>query len=221
MSNKFEVLQSDSSLSESIFSSIKMAIIKGVLKPGQQISQKEIAEVFGVSRIPVREAFAKLESTGFIEKRMNSRYFVQAFSMEEILDLYETRLILEIEGIKLAFPHYTQLDLISLESLLEKMKFVENSKDYILLNVEFHKLLVGKCPNKQIVSFIRQLWDGITLYTPSILTDKSQFPNGEHEAILKAIIDKDIEKLIIEYTNHIKNAQKKLFDYLSVSQWGE
>lgn len=217
MSNKIEILNSEVSLSDNIFNSIKMAIIKGRLKPGQPISQKEVAEVFGVSRIPVREAFAKLEGTGFIEQRMNSRYYVQAFSKSELIDLYETRLILEIEGIKLAFPHYSQMDLISLESLLEKMEYVENNMEYIMLNTEFHKTLIDKCPNKQIVTFIRQLWDGIALYSPTILTDKSQFPNDEHRAILNAIKEKNVDQLVTDYKNHIIQAQKKLFGYLNIN----
>lgn len=82
---------------------------------------------------------------GFLQKRINSRYYVQAFSVKEIEDLYDTRLILELEGLKMAFPHYSKIDIILYDGMVQQMEHITDSGDYIILNAKFHELLLEKC----------------------------------------------------------------------------
>jgi DNA-binding GntR family transcriptional regulator len=99
-------------LSEDIAESIKTAIIKGKFKPGEKISEGELAESMGISRTPLREAFRKLENEGFIQIVPRKGAVVSSIDAEEAINLYEIKSTLEglaarleRSGIILQGPH--------------------------------------------------------------------------------------------------------------------
>ena len=74
---------------------IKAAIIKGKFKPGEKISEGDLAESMGISRTPLREAFRKLENEGFIEIIPRKGAMVTTIDADEAYDLYEIKSTLE------------------------------------------------------------------------------------------------------------------------------
>src|SRR5690606_24154755 len=98
---------------------IKDAILDASLLPGQQLVESTLAEWCGVSRTPVREALLRLEQDGMVE-RSDRGLIVRQRSPEEILDIYETRIVLEAAAAKFASERHTRLDQIRLEKLLKE-----------------------------------------------------------------------------------------------------
>ena len=82
-------------LSQQIIDSLRDRIIAGGFEAGQPIRQDALAAKLGISKIPLREAFAKLEQEGLIVSRANRGYFVSPLSTEEALDVFDLRLKLE------------------------------------------------------------------------------------------------------------------------------
>src|SRR5512138_3518979 len=98
-------------LSEDIAESIKAAIIKGKFRPGEKISEGDLAQSMGVSRTPLREAFRKLENEGFIQIIPRKGAMVTQVSAEEAADLYEVKCTLEGLAARLAAKRMPDKDI--------------------------------------------------------------------------------------------------------------
>ncbi len=79
------------SLSEAVREQLLRRIAKGELRPGERLNEVHLAESFGISRGPVREAARELEGQGFLISRANQGFFVASFTPREIRDIYETK----------------------------------------------------------------------------------------------------------------------------------
>ncbi len=94
-----------------------MAILSGVLGPGARLRQEELAEVFGTSRIPVREALRALEYEGLVSSEPHRGFTVTALDADDVEEVYALRILLESEAVRLALPLLTDEDLEELEVL--------------------------------------------------------------------------------------------------------
>ena len=119
-------------------------IYEGKFKPGQKLVQEEIANIFDVSRVPVRDAFQKLLEVKLAERVPRKGLVVVKLSKNKILELYQTRKILEKEAIALVTKNITQEDIEKLEQIIDKQKKAYQSRDIkraILADDEFHQML--------------------------------------------------------------------------------
>src|SRR5678815_5398232 len=87
-----------------IAESLREEILRGVLAPGQALRQEELAERFGVSRLPVRDALLRLEAQGLVHVYPNRGAFVISLSADEVSEIYEMRILLEGDIIERAVP---------------------------------------------------------------------------------------------------------------------
>jgi DNA-binding GntR family transcriptional regulator len=111
----------DSSAEESTTSALRKAILGGVLEPGDRLRQEVLAAELGVSRIPLRDAFRRLEAEGLIhiDGRRGAR--VASLSLEEVAELYEVRRLLEVHLVRLAIKNLTDEGASALVELGEHM----------------------------------------------------------------------------------------------------
>lgn len=116
-------------------------IYEGKFKPGQKLVQKEIADIFNVSRVPVRDAFQKLLEVKLAERVPRKGIIVAKLSKEKVLELYQTRKILEKGAMVLVIKNITQKDIEKLEQIVNKQKKAYQNQDIknaILADDEFH-----------------------------------------------------------------------------------
>ena len=97
-------------LSESIFTELRSAILRGRLRPGEKVSEQQVCDKFGLSRTPVREAFRQLELEGLIETIPNRGAFVVGLTQRDLADLFEMRKAYEILAVKWAIERITKGD---------------------------------------------------------------------------------------------------------------
>ncbi|NTG32083.1 GntR family transcriptional regulator, partial [Agrobacterium rhizogenes] len=90
---------------------LREAILTGAYEEGQQLRQDELAEQFGTSRIPVREALRQLEGEGLVELHANKGAVVKGSSVEDVLEMLDIRIALECRALKLAIPNMAAEDL--------------------------------------------------------------------------------------------------------------
>src|SRR6478752_7016094 len=105
-----------------IAETLRDEILRGAIPPGAALRQEELAERFGVSRLPVRDALMRLETQGLVHVYPNRGAFVISLSAEEVREIYEMRLLLEGDILERAVPRMTeedwrQIDAASAESV--------------------------------------------------------------------------------------------------------
>lgn len=187
---------------------LRDAILCGELKPGEVISQVQIARELGVSRTPLREAIRMLQREGLLEGEPNKRMRVAAFSIADMEELYSLRVTVEALGIRLTVPQLSDDELTELGEKLALMAHFTERGDYEGYRVphrEFHAGLVAKAGNL-IVQLLAQLSDHGELYRRLHTT---QAPHAwttaatEHRAILDACVDRDPDLAAVRLAEHL------------------
>lgn len=178
--------------SDFIYEEIKKDILSGKLKPKQRLVISSIAKEFGVSEIPVRDAISKLFGEGLIDYGTNNRAQVSGISTSDLKDVLEMRIILEPVCTQLAIENITDDQIEKLQSLINMMDKAIDEKKYIKygeLNREFHETLYSACPNKLLVSYIKDLLEKSNRARKvfDLQHKRGTDSNSEHKEILDAI----------------------------------
>jgi DNA-binding GntR family transcriptional regulator len=118
------------------------AILEGVLKPGERLRAEALAQRYGTSRTPVREALLQLEAQGLVEVEPNRGAVVRAFDRADLLDLYEVRALLEPAAAAKAARRIDAQDIARLQANCEAAQSAGDDADaQIALNEEFHRII--------------------------------------------------------------------------------
>jgi DNA-binding GntR family transcriptional regulator len=193
---------------------IREAIIRGDFKPGERLKQSDLADAMGVSRMPVREAFRKLESEGLIILEPHKGAIVKSIQVEDIEEIYILRAELEKMAVQQSVNLMTKEDIHELTRLVELMESADDVDDFVQFNIDFHRLLVKRCNWSRLNSFINTLWNGLPQQTPHFLEGQTETSNKEHRKILHAILNNDKEQAAKLVSEHIKRTGDKLISSL-------
>lgn len=118
--NELDVAE-DATAEETTTVALRHAIIRGVLPPGERLRQEVLAAELGVSRIPLRDAFRRLEAEGLIEIDGRRGARVASLSLDDVAELYELRRMLELHCLRLAIRNLTEEGATALVDLSDKM----------------------------------------------------------------------------------------------------
>jgi DNA-binding GntR family transcriptional regulator len=189
---------------------IREAIIKGDFKPGERLRQADLAEKMGVSRMPIREAFRKLEAEGLIKLEPHKGAVVKSISIKDIEEIYALRSQLEKMAVYQSVDLLTGEDIEQLTALVNEMEIAKDADTFVQLNIDFHRLLVKPCKWERLNSFIGTLWNGLPQQTPHLLTGQIETSNDEHREILEAILRKDKDTVATLVSEHIVRTGESL-----------
>jgi phosphonate utilization transcriptional regulator len=190
-----QILQANS-LPSAVQAEIERMILGGELAPGQRINEAALAERFGTSRGPVREALRALEECGLVRAERNRGVFVKAVSVAEADEVYDLREVLdELIGRRLA-ERITAEQLAALRTLVAQMDVATAHQDvasYYDLNLRFHDALVDSVGNRHLSATYRRLTKELLLFRLHGLQEGGGFAvsNAEHRAIVEAIASRD------------------------------
>jgi len=210
-------------LSEDIAESIKKAIISGKFKPGEKISEGELAESMGTSRTPLREAFRKLENEGFIEIIPRKGAVVTEIYPEEASDLYQIKSVLEGLAAKLAMSQITEKEIDKLEKINEDLKSLIDKNDidmFYKTHQRFHEVFVKSCGNDRLIQMVRNLNDHFKRYGIVSLTLPGQFESAtrQHAEIVEAFRQGDEKQVEAKVRKNVVTGGRVLVDHLSRSR---
>jgi DNA-binding GntR family transcriptional regulator len=178
---------------------LKEDICNGRLKPGNRLIISRIAESFGTSDIPVREAISRLEAEDLLTIVPHTGIYVTEIHTEHLQELYPIRGILEGYATRLATPHLTTKDFDHLSRLIGKMDSVIEQGKYPemgSLNYDFHMRIYRASRNEHLINMINEIWGkttrvrGIFGLMPKIAARS----NKEHKGILEALRNYDKRK---------------------------
>jgi DNA-binding GntR family transcriptional regulator len=137
---------------------VRDSIVAGYLSPGAKIASEVIADILGVSRMPVRDALYQLDAEGFVQIFPNRGAYVRAYTSEEIVDLSEMRAVLEGLAGRLAVERMTDNDIVEIEYLLERTRRCANDhREFLKRHDEFHLYIYEFSGREHLVAEIRRL----------------------------------------------------------------
>ncbi|NDW09659.1 FadR/GntR family transcriptional regulator [Dysgonomonas sp. 520] len=208
---------------DSIISQLKYLISSGQLKPGDKLlSERKLAEKFGVGRAPVREAIKKLEFYGILKTQPQSGTFVAALETSALEDLIsdamqietydffslvETRQILEVNAIRLCCERRTEADLRILEkSMLICEKKIKEGNAAVEEDLNFHRQIAQASKNQVLKSMMLIITpDIMTNYRKYWICDKNKNIAGmEHNLLFEYIRSQDADGAEMMMIQHLK-----------------
>ncbi|MGD1887837.1 MAG: GntR family transcriptional regulator [Cohaesibacteraceae bacterium] len=213
-------LGATSSSADIIFEALREAIVEGTMQDGDLLRQDQIATMFNVSRIPVREALARLEEQGLITNQRYKGAVVSSLSLDEISELFEFRALLESDVIR------RSVERISDKSLDEAIDFAAqfaretDSNQWGRLNQQFHYTLYKDSNRPYHLQVISKALDNVGRYLRAqlVLTSGIDRARRQHAGILEAAIDRDAEAAAALTRDHILGASQSLIEFLEVER---
>ena len=183
-------------LRESILETIRDAIISGSLKPGEKVAEPELAERFGISRTPIREAFRQLESEGYLTVVPRKGAVVVTFSQRDVEEFYAIKSILEGYAARKACEKLTPREIDKLQSINDKLRVLADEGDvrhFFKVHDNFHELFVRAADNDKLTEMILNLvgrFQRLRIASLS-LSGRMAFSVQEHQKIIDAFRNGD------------------------------
>jgi DNA-binding GntR family transcriptional regulator len=201
---------------DQVVEQIRESIIAGEYQRGERLMQNDIAERLGVSVTPVREALKALEMEGYVKVYPNKGIYIPEYSREDVLEIYDLRLMLETFLIERAMENIRDVDILELTSIQKQFLAAleeHNPVGIRIANVKFHFRLyeIGNSP--QTLQFIRVLWAKMP-FDFQDKADPQRFTHiyQEHNAILEKIIVNDKQGVVDSFRHHLFAGRKRLYE---------
>jgi len=171
---------------------LERMILEGDLGAGAKLNEATIADMLGVSRGPVREAFRSLEESGLVRLEKNRGVFVRQVSLEEADEIYELRAALDEYAGRRVAERAAPTDVRDLRALVERMDdaAAQHALDaYYRANLQFHDRLVELAGNAKLLATYRRLVNELHLYRRVSLAQAGALPvsTREHHDIVEKI----------------------------------
>lgn len=208
-------------LRDVVFKTLREAILKGNLAPGERLMEIQLANQLGVSRTPIREAIRKLELEGLVIMIPRRGAEVARITEKDLKDVLEVRASLEELAISLACERISELSVEALKEALKSFKAAINEGDVTKIaqsDVDFHDIIFAATDNARLIQIVNNLREQMYRYRLEYLKDYTTHDRlyKEHEEIVRAIANRDkalARKLIVEHIYHqeltvIKNIQE-------------
>lgn len=176
---------------QAVFEALRTALREGRLKPGDPLREEEVAGWYGVSRTPVREAFARLISKSLLEHAGGRGLVVRRLRASEVFELYAMREVLEGAAASLAATHASPSEIDAIERLQQRFSALQpgEADAAARLNQRFHDAIHACARNRYLDSALEEMADGIALLGTTTLADTERHRRAivEHGAVLEAI----------------------------------
>lgn len=200
---------------------IRDGIITGVFTPGQKITEDEVATSLGLSKIVVREAFARLQDEGLLMKNVNRSTTVAVFSKDDVNEIYLVRLSLEKLCIEMCCERQTT-PFSTLEKIISNMEKLSKKKnpepmDLLRSDFDFHEAIVEAAGSPRI----SRMWQQIKGQSLAVLypvqkefisTHNKGFNVIYHKDLFKALKSGDMRFALATLENHIINSKETLLN---------
>ena len=200
---------------DKLISDIRNEVSSGILKPGDQLEVTALAERFGVSRTPIREAIRTLVESGVLETRPRKGSFVRVLSAKQLLDLFQVAAELEGMACRLAALSLTKENVEAIERGLAKCiqaAEVQNNAEYAMANLDFHTAIHNASGNDWLIEQLRQLQINLNSYRtmPYEIRGRLKKSTDEHKIICDAILSGDGEHACNLMRDHMMLQGKRL-----------
>jgi DNA-binding GntR family transcriptional regulator len=193
-------IATNASLPNIVADELRSMIVRGTLLPGEHLGQTQLAERFGRSKVPVREALKLLATEGFLRHDRNRGYFVSPLEIEEARQLYKLRRWIETELLETAeWPE--KVELIELRGLFDVLDDIDQRKDYRAWSAALADLrfaLFDLSPQKVLLQEATRLWALTDRYRALMARAEGESHSPERK-LLSALEKRDRKALIADF----------------------
>lgn len=205
---------SETVASHRIADALRAEILDGALTPGTRIRQEDLAERFGASRIPVREAIRMLNADGLVTIVSNSGAWVSRLTLEECMEVYEIRERLDPLLLRASLPGLQSLDFDRLGELADEMQANTDVDVFMRLDREFHLLSYEGAPHSGYLwEVIHRLWNTTQHYRrayASLAGVGLQVTHMEHHLLVDCLRRRDADDAERVLVTHIRRTRLEL-----------
>lgn len=206
-------------LQERVYRQLAELILDGGIAPGQQVTIQSLAEAFGVSSMPVREALKRLTAANALAVVSGRTIGIAPLSLERLTDLRNVRVEIEGTAVSWAAKKADPEMAAALQDLLDKMdQAIESgkSKEYLRANRAFHFSAYGMAQSPTLMAIVESLWLQIGPYL-SLLRESGNYvsSNRHHRDLYDAIVHRDSDKAVEAITSDINDAYHELVKILA------
>ncbi|MDF2821503.1 MAG: GntR family transcriptional regulator [Clostridiales bacterium] len=207
-------------LRDVVFNTLRQAILKGELAPGERLMEKQLADRMGVSRTPIREAIRKLELEGLVVMIARKGAEVARITEKDLKDVLEVRCALEELAVKIACDKMSDKNVARLRKTIEDFKeavIKKNVGKIIDKDVEFHDIIFESTENDKLIQIVNNLREQFYRYRVEHIrksTDHSELL-AEHLEIVKAISEKNVKVAMEAARAHIINQETTVIGFIN------
>ena len=197
-------------LRDVVFNTLREAILRGDLKPGERLMEIQLASQLGVSRTPIREAIRMLEQEGLAVTMPRKGAEVAKMTLKGMEDVLEIRAALDELACQLACERMTEEQFSRLEDkkvIFEKSLQTGNVKVIAEADVNFHDVIYEATGNPKLVNMLNNLREQIYRYRIEYLKNADNYPIliKEHEAIYQSLCERNKEDAKAAIAIHVEN----------------
>ena len=206
---------------ELVYKQLRESIFNGSLAPGVLLRQERIAKLLHVSRVPLREAMSRLERDGFIVSRPNRGYAVAELNEQEIVEIFEMRMVLEEHAGAVAARARTEQDIADVEVLMRRMEMIARQSsnytgEWAHVNRDFHSRLVRSCRRRRLLDMSNTLRESVEAYVRIEMTLTGDVESAllEHRELFAAFKAGDASGMAELSRKHVESTAKRLLSGL-------
>ena len=215
MEKELKIMESDEylPLRDVVFKTLRQAILKGDMEPGERLMEITLANKLGVSRTPIREAIRKLELEGLVHMVPRKGAIVASISEKDMRDVLEVRVTLEELAVKLAIQNMEKPDIDQLKKAarnFESAVIARDIVDIVEADVMFHDVIYNKTNNGRLIQIINNLREQMYRYRLEYVKDARTHSIliSEHQDIITALEKKNVDEAKNAVRQHIVNQEK-------------
>ena len=204
-------------LRDVVFNTLRQAILRGELKPGERLMEIQLANKLGVSRTPIREAIRKLELEGLVLMIPRRGAEVAEITEKSLRDVLEVRAALEELAVDLACDRISAEDIQSLKEAAKEFEAALQGGDvteYAEADVKFHDIIYLATDNQRLIQLLYNLREQMYRYRVEYLKRTEVHPVllAEHEHIIECFEKHDKAAAKVAISTHIENQAKTVSD---------
>ena len=197
-------------LRDVVFNTLRQAILRGELKPGERLMEIQLANKLGVSRTPIREALRKLELEGLVNMVPRTGAEVADITEKSLRDVLEVRKALEELSVQLACEKITEEEIEELKRVAERFKDTLDDQDVTKIaeaDVAFHDVIYTATDNQKLILLLNNLREQMYRYRVEYLKKEEAYPQliAEHEELIDNISKRNKEEATRIMCEHIDN----------------
>lgn len=204
----------DGTASNRIADSIRASILTGEYPPDTRIRQEDIAERFGASRLPAREALRILESDGLVRLVANTGAWVNRLTLIECEEIYQTRERIEPLLLRYAMPHIDAALIERLDELAKAMEETRDVEEFLRLDREFHLASYAPGDTRILGALVNRLWNSTQYYRRAYAMllddDRRRIMHDEHHMLTAALREGDARGAENVVEAHIRRTRLQL-----------
>jgi DNA-binding GntR family transcriptional regulator len=199
---------------ETIAAELRSELMAGVLRPGAELSQVELAERFGVSRIPIRDALRILAGEGLVEIEANRGAKAISLTPDEVREIFDLRILLECDCLSRAAGVMTPAALQEIERVRLKSDVDAAGPDWAAGDWAFHRALYQLSGRRRQLTMIETLRRTCLLFVSAYSTMPARKPRwlNEHRAMLRHLQAGETEQAVLALRAHLEGAARHLLE---------